>query len=46
MSEAKIIDGKLFAAFLERDRLREDSLFDFNPSKPEKVPAPNWALRW
>jgi hypothetical protein len=40
-------DGKIFAGRLGDDRqLVERELKDLNLSKPEPVPAPDWAARW
>lgn len=43
---AFVRDGKLFAATLGEDGLRENILLDFNPLKPDKLAAPDWAQRW
>ena len=40
-------DGKIFAGSLgDGGQLVERELTDLNPSKPEPVPAPDWAARW
>lgn len=38
--------GRLFAAALSPDVLRETELYDFKPLRPRTVPAPDWARRW
>jgi hypothetical protein len=40
-------DGKIFGARLDdRGHLVERELADFNSSKPESVPSPDWASKW
>lgn len=39
--------GKIFAASIKGDgQLTEEQLIDLNPSKPESLPAPEWATKW
>jgi hypothetical protein len=38
--------GKLFVADLEGSEMSSTLLADFNPNKPEPVPAPRWAKEW
>ena len=39
-------EGKLFAAALEHGALNLTELADFNGSKPDPQPAPDWAQKW
>jgi hypothetical protein len=40
-------DGKIFSGRVDKDgHLVERELIDLNPSKPEPVPAPDWATKW
>lgn len=38
--------GRLFAATLSPEGVRETELFDFNPLRRRTFPAPDWAQRW
>src|SRR5262249_46022042 len=40
-------DGKIFAGLMEDNgSLTEKQLIDFNQSKLEPLPAPEWATKW
>ncbi len=39
-------EGKLFAATLDNGDLKLTELADFNGSKPDPQPAPDWAQKW
>jgi hypothetical protein len=39
-------EGKLFAGTLENGELKLIELADFNGSKPDPQPAPDWAQKW
>ncbi len=39
-------EGKLFAGTLENGELKLTELADFNGSKPDPQPAPDWATNW
>lgn len=40
-------DGKIFVGSIkDDDRLTQEELIDLNPSKPEHLPATEWATKW